>query len=151
MPTPSDAPTPSIKDLLDEPVPSRRPADPNDPIITEADTYDDFLDKYKVSRSDERFVLDDGTNRPAVKTGTQWGYDIWLTPSELAWDIRKSDVGQRPVMHYEHQCRSCGTAMKLTHEYGEAWTFRCDSCKTVHVRGKAQVGGTRGAGENETL
>ena len=138
-------------ELLNAPAPDRKPADPNEPIIQEADAYTDFLTAYKNSQSHERFVLGDGTKRPAVKTGTTLGYDIWLTPTELAWDIQKSAVGQRDVKRYDHVCHSCGIAMHMTHEYGEAWAFKCSACKTVHVQGKDRVGGTHGAGEPEKV
>jgi len=39
----------------------------------------------------------------------------------------------------------------MTHEFGESWSFKCPSCKTVHVQGKDRVGGTHGAGEPEKV
>ena len=46
-------------------------------------------------------------------------------------------------------CEACGTAMRLTHEWSEVWTFACERCHSAEIWGKDVVGGTRGAGTRE--
>jgi len=139
---------PSIDDLLKESVPERPLPSPGDPIITEVGRSA-FIAAYIKSRSDERHTTKD--KRPAIRTGNSFGYEIWTVPNEIAWDIMKSAAGSKPVMSYEHQCRTCGSAMKMTREFGDTWAFHCQNCKTVHVQGKDKVGGTHGAGEKEPV
>jgi hypothetical protein len=46
-------------------------------------------------------------------------------------------------------CELCNAPLKATREFTHAWTFSCEVCKSVEIHGKAQVGGTIGAGEVE--
>jgi DNA-directed RNA polymerase subunit RPC12/RpoP len=49
------------------------------------------------------------------------------------------------------RCAACGTELQVAREFEQVWTMRCPRCTSLAVLGKAEVGGTIGAGDKEAL
>ena len=124
----------------------RRP----DGSIVFSSTWKSFIADWREAKPENRVVLDDG--RPAVRrpdTDPPAYYSIY---PQIWPEIRsrlKEMLAQAPPKKREHLCELCRNPMTVAREYEGVWTFRCDVCKSTEIHGKAQIGGTVGAGETE--
>lgn len=113
---------------------------------------DFFLDKWKVAALHDRLVLDD--KRPAVRTQDDQGVSLTTIHPE-AWDRVRAVIqpllkqGQLVHPNKKRLCELCGSELKVVRELYDTWVFRCPSCNTSELHGKAFVGGQIGAGERE--
>lgn len=108
-----------------------------------------FADEWRTTDQRHHAVLDDG--RPAViHDGDPPSYH---TVAAALWEHVRPRLAallatrQHPARH--RLCEACGTAMRLTHEWTDVWTFACERCGSVEAWGKDVVGGTIGAGARE--
>lgn len=114
--------------------------------------WQDFAAQWRAVPQASKSILTDG--RPAIRqlgeAGKQPSYrtipfGIWTIVRQRA---REAFLANPPAKR-ERRCQNCDTAMKVAREYAHAWTFKCPKCMGSEIWGKDQVGGTRGAGENE--
>lgn len=114
-----------------------------------------FGDLWKTATVAERVVMDD--RRPAIRRQSDLGL-TYYTIAGVLWEILRSlPRGQPKVQNKIMRCDACGSDMQVTHEYdggGQSagfWTFVCPKCRSTEIWSKEIVGGTKGAGEKETL
>lgn len=112
--------------------------------------WDQLRRRWLSAEPDARLVLTDG--RPAVLAAD--GRSVETVPLVIwhkirAWARERHQWLSPTPQKRTRRCLACGNLLELRKEYARAWTFACPICKTVEIYGKAQVGGTEGAGEKE--
>lgn len=104
---------------------------------------------------EQRCVLED--HRPAVRRVDELGVTYTTLHPEI-WERVKSHI--KPLLNHgkpleklgrAKRCSACGDELKVVKEFEGVWVMRCPRCASLAVLGKAQVGGTIGAGEKEQL
>lgn len=112
---------------------------------------DEFLREWRKASDTEKAVLPDG--RPAVRREGEPPSYLSLLPAlwEHVRHRMKEVMAIREHPKRTRLCQACGTAMAVTHEYEDIWTFSCGRCRSVEAWGKniAGIGGQTGAGEKE--
>lgn len=110
--------------------------------------WTNFQREYKAAPLSRRLVLDDG--RPAVRLSPE----SLLAPHPHVWRVVRAWLRSRhpdePPRKRERRCEACGSPMRVARELDWTWAFRCEWCGSLEVQGKDKVGGTVGAGEQET-
>lgn len=114
-----------------------------------------FTEMWRQAPHAHRLVMDD--RRPAVRKVEEDGITLY-TIHAMLWEIlRDLPRGQAKVQNRVVRCDACGSDMTVAREYdgggksAGCWCFKCPKCASTEIWSKEILGGTKGAGEKETL
>lgn len=137
-----------LEDLADDVAKEarREHGDPDKPVIHEVG-WNNFMRVYKQTAMQDRRSIPPH-DKPALNQGKMLGVEMWMTVSDICWDIREVNLrkGTQAYYDYEKACPHCYSVLKLTYEYNQCWVHNCPNCGLPVIGTKEYDGGTMGQG-----